>query len=172
MKRVLLVMLMSIAFMGVQAQDKIIKLSGEEIICKISEIGENAIKFKYEGEDLTNSIYKNTVKEIVFSSGRVQSLNSKVVVNGEKDWEKVRITKLESDVKGLTRGESISASSASGWSFTSQQKIQAKAIKKLKKLAAKNGYHVVLILTETGKGGHAGISGGTKSGVNGIGYKY
>jgi hypothetical protein len=43
---------------------------------------------------------------------------------------------------------------------------------KLKKSAAAKGCHIVLILTTTGKGGHPGITGGTKASVTGIVYKY
>ncbi len=43
---------------------------------------------------------------------------------------------------------------------------------KLKKQAAEKGYHIVLLITTTGKGGSYGISGGTKASVTGVGYKY
>ena len=64
------------------------------------------------------------------------------------------------------------AKASSGWSTTGEGKMQKLAMDKLKKEAAKKGYHVVLILTSTSKGGSYGISGGTKASVTGVGYKY
>jgi hypothetical protein len=50
--------------------------------------------------------------------------------------------------------------------------MEQKAMDKLKKDAASQGCHIILLLTTTGKGGHSGISGGTKSSVTGVAYKY
>jgi hypothetical protein len=172
MKKILFIALIILTVNSVFAQDKIVKLNGEIITCKVSEITDDNIKFRYDGEDLINNISKNVVKEIIFSSGRIQKFSKKVIINGEEDWEKVQITTLESDVEGLVKGEEMMAKASSGWSTTNQGKMQKKAMDKLKKQAAEKGYHIVLLITTTGKGGHYGISGGTKSSVTGVGYKY
>lgn len=158
----------SIAF----CQD-IIKTHKDEVIKgKVIEVSDKEVKFQYEGESMMNTLSKNLVSEIDFESGRNQKISDKVIINDEKDWEKVIITNLESDVNGLTRGEEIMAKASSGWSTTGEGKMQKLAMDKLKKEAAKKGYHVVLILTSTSKGGSYGISGGTKASVTGVGYKY
>ncbi|MDH1602077.1 MULTISPECIES: hypothetical protein [Empedobacter] len=158
----------SIAF----SQD-IIKTHKDEVIKgKVIEVSDKEVKFQYEGESMINTLSKNLVSEIDFESGRNQKISDKVIINDEKDWEKVIITNLESDVNGLTRGEEIMAKASSGWSTTGEGKMQKLAMDKLKKEAAKKGYHVVLILTSTSKGGSYGISGGTKASVTGVGYKY
>lgn len=156
----------------VSAQDKITTHTGENITCKVTEVAENTIKYKFEGEDMINNISKNLVEEIVFSSGRTQKITDKIIINSESDWEKVQITNLESDTNGLKKKGEYMAKASSGWSTTGEGKMQAKAMEKLKKLAAKNGAHIVLILTTTSKGGSFGISGGAKSSVTGVAYGY
>jgi len=172
MKKLLAVIILTISFNTIIAQDKIVKLNGDIIVCKVSEITDDNIKFKYDGEDLLNNMSKNVVREIIFSSGRVQQFSKRIEINGIEDWEKVQITTLESDINGLVKGEEMMAKAASGWSTTGQGKMQKKAMDKLKKQAAEKGYHMVLLITTTGKGGHYGVSGGTKASVTGVGYKF
>lgn len=172
MKQILVLLVLTISINTLYGQDKIVKLSGDTIKCRVKEITDDNIKYSYEGEDLLNNISKNVVKEIIFKSGRIQKFSERVVINGEEDWEKVKISTLESDIEGLVRGEEMMAKAASGWSTTGQGKMQKKAMDKLKKQAAAKGYHIVLLITTTGKGGHYGISGGTKASVTGVGYKY
>lgn len=141
-------------------------------MCQVKEITSEDVRYSYEGEELINSISNNVVKEIIFKSGRIQKFSERIIINGEEDWEKVKITTLESDIEGLVKGVDMMAKANSGWSMTNQGKMQKKAMEKLKKQAAAKGYHIVFLITTTGKGGHYGISGGTKASVTGIGYKY
>jgi len=172
MKQILALLAIILTINITYGQDKIVKLSGDTINCKVKEITDDNIKFSYAGEDLLNNLSQNVVKEIIFSSGRIQKFSERVVINGEEDWEKVKITTLESDIEGLVKGEEMMAKASSGWSTTNQGKMQKKAMDKLKKQAAAKGYHMVLLITTTGKGGHYGISGGAKASVTGVGYKY
>jgi hypothetical protein len=172
LKHLSLILVLVLTVTKLNAQDTIIKISGEKINCKVKEITESSIKYSYQGEDILNNLSKNIVLEIVFESGRVQEFNKKVVVNGIEDWEKVQLTTLESDILGLKKGEELMAKASSGWSTTNQGKMQKKAMDKLKQQAAEKGYHMVFLITTTGKGGHYGISGGAKASVTGIGYSY
>lgn len=172
MRTLLVVIILTVLSVSLKAQDKIIKLNGSAITCNVTEITDDNIKYKYVGEDLLNNISKNVVKEIKFKSGRTQQFSKRIEINGETDWEKVQITTLESDVEGLVKGKEMMAKASSGWSTTGQGKMQKKAMDKLKKQAAIKGYHIVFLIATTGKGGHYGISGGTKASVTGIGYKY
>ena len=171
-KTIIIASLLATTVFTANAQDKIIKLSDDTIKCTITETTGEEIKFKYVGEDVINSIYTNTIQNILFASGRSQSYNQRVIIKDATDWEKVQLTSLESDIKGLVKGEEMMAKASSGWSTTGQGKMQKKAMDKLKKLAATKGYHIVLLITTTSKGGHYGISGGTKASVSGVGYKY
>lgn len=148
------------------AQDKIVKLNTEVIDCRIREVNGKFISYSYENEDLINTISKNIVKEIILSSGRTQLITEPVVIKSDSDWEKVKLTTFESDVEGLERGQELSTSSSSG--FSGQGKTQAKAIEKIKRLAASSGYHMIFLLTTTGEA----MGKGSKSSITGVGYKY
>lgn len=172
-----LILMLSVVFWGSQifAQDLIKTHKGETIDGKVYEIGERAIKFKYAGEEVINSLSKNLVSEINFGSGRSQKISDKIEVNGEQDWEKVIITKLESDVDGLTRVGEIMANAQNNWSYTTNVgKLEKKAMDKLKRDAARRGCHVILILTTTSKAGNnrETLSGAPKASVTGVMYKY
>lgn len=172
MKKTLVLFLFLAQTAFATAQDKITTHSGETIICKVTEITDKTIKYKFEGEDLTNNISNNLVEDIKFSSGRSQRITEKINITSESDWEKVQITNLESDINGLKKKGEYMAKASSGWSTTGEGKMQAKAMEKLKKMASKNGAHIVLILTTTSKGGSFGLSGGAKSSVTGVAYGY
>lgn len=172
MKKFIIVIVLLISCNSINAQDKVVRLSGDTIICKVLEITEENISFKYEAEDLINSISRNNVEEIIFNSGRIQKFNDRIIITGEEDWEKVQITKLESDIYGLTRVCDVSGKSSSG-APRSLAKMQGKALNKMKKKAAKNGCHIILIRTENSTSGGWGPSGGsTKASYIGVGYKY
>lgn len=153
------------------AQDQIHTHKGEVIECKVIEMGDKTIKYKYDGDELVISISKNLVSQVKFANGRTQKVTDKIIIRGEKDWEKVVITNLESDIEGLTRAGEV-MTKAGGTVFTNQGKTQKKAMIKLKKEAAAKGCHIVLILTTTGKNSSWAVSGRTRSSVTGVLYKY
>jgi hypothetical protein len=169
MKRILILIILTILFNSIHAQDKIVKLNGDTITCRVSEITDDNIKYRYEGEDVLNNISKNIVKQIVFNSGRVQEFSKRIIINGVDDWQKVQITNLESDIEGLTKHK-ILTKKAKGTTFTSQGKVERRVMDKIKKEAAANGCHIVLILTTTGKSGTPYSS--ASSSISVIAYKY
>ena len=150
--------------------DNIIMHNGTVIKGTVTEITEGYVKFKYSNEELINSISKNIISEIIFKSRRTQKITEMILVKSIADWEKVQITNLESDIKGLKKyGELIAKST--GAAVTNQGKTEAKAIVKLKKEAASKGCHIILLLNTTGRQGTYGVNA-TKSSVAGVGYKY
>lgn len=56
--------------------DIITKTNGEQAKGKVTEIGENAVKFVYEGETLTYTFNTSDIKQITFASGRTQLFNT------------------------------------------------------------------------------------------------
>ena len=75
MKQVLVLLVLTISLNAVYGQDKIVKLSGDTVMCKVKEITDDNIKYSYEGESLIDNISKNAVKEIIFKSGRIQKFS-------------------------------------------------------------------------------------------------
>jgi len=153
------------------AQDKIFTHHKDSIICKIVEIEDKSIKYKYVGEDLVNSISKNNVSQVKFESGRIQKFTEKIIINGESDWQKVQITNIESDVEGLTQVEKITIKMSKDWIYNETVKFN-NAKDELKKEAAKKSCHLVLLLTTIGKKGHLDIIDRPKWSITGVIYKY
>jgi hypothetical protein len=55
--------------------DVILKLNGDELIGKITEITDTEVKFTYAGETLVYAIKKADILKITFSSGRIEIIN-------------------------------------------------------------------------------------------------
>ena len=151
------------------AQDKIVKLNGETINCKVTEIAVSTIKYKGEQEDFIRNVVSSKVQEIIFKSGKVEKLNNIIVISNESDWDKIQVVNLDFDVSGFKKGEEIKASvSGSGRPST-----EGKVLQKLKRIAALKGYHTVVILNTSGQGSHSGKSrGGYRASITGVGYTY
>lgn len=152
------------------AQDKVVLRNGESLDVKIVRSTNTAIEFTYPKEELVNEKSKKEISYIVYASGRKEECNQTFqvpVIKGKKDWEKVIITHLASDVEGLTRVDEIAATSGWGGSLGSSMGYKD-AIKKLKKKAAKLGAGVILIADRTNETA-AALGGGVQ--VVGVAYK-
>jgi len=55
--------------------DIILKLSGEELAGKVTEVSDEDVKFSYAGETLVYKIKKSDILKITFSSGRIEVVN-------------------------------------------------------------------------------------------------
>ncbi|WP_144603825.1 hypothetical protein [Algoriphagus algorifonticola] len=155
------------------AQDKIVKHTGDIISCKVTEILENSIKYKYEGEELITSISFSQVDKILFSSGRIQKISEKIVIIGEEDWEKVSITNIPEEVLGLVKKGEVSGKATGAWGAASNaEKVYAKALEKLKREAAKKGAHLIFTKDLIVKDGDIMTGQWAKSMVNGVAYGY
>ena len=155
------------------AQDKIVKLNGKTINGKVTEIAVSTIKYKVDGEDFIRNVISSEVQEIIFKSGKVESLNKRISIFGESDWAKVQVLNFESEIDGLVKGEEIKAIVHGSLSTTTKSKINNKALQKIKRIAASKGYHAIVILNEERKGAHSGKSrGGLKASITALGYSY
>jgi len=160
---------MTISFIS-YSQDKIIKHHGDTIYCKVTELTDKSIIYKFAGEDSSNTISKYLVKKIIFENGIVQKVTNKVIINGIDDWQKVEITALEFDIEGLVQYGEISTKANSVWRDVSLDKMETKAMDRLKRQAAKNRCHIILILRTTGIDQRS--DEGVNSTVTGVAYKY
>ncbi|HLW29713.1 MAG TPA: hypothetical protein VKX29_02575 [Brumimicrobium sp.] len=169
MNKILLSTLGCLLAVSAYSQDKLYTHKGDTLNVYVKEVNESSIRFTYPNEQSINTLSKNATEKIEYESGRVQQITEKIIINDYKDWEKVVITNLESDVQGLTKGKEMKAK-AKGTTFTSQGRVEARAFDKLKKEAASKGYHTLLILTTTGKSGSPYSS--ASSSIRAIGYTY
>jgi len=173
MKKSLLLLLMLI---GVSAfsQDMITKHTGEVIPAKVVRVNEYTVVYSYPNETVENmeSIY--AIEKIVFSSGRVQQLSDKIVVNSKDDWEKVVILEDKSYIAGLKKGKEIKGKTGFV-SFHTGNTADNKATKKLKMEAAEGGYPFILLTADKdiNQSGATGPSFGAVQAIRkGVTYKY
>lgn len=171
MKKALLSTLGCLLAVSAYSQDKLYTHKGDTLNVYVKEVNESSIRFTYPNEQSINTLSKNATEKIEYESGRVQQITEKIIINDYKDWEKVVITNLESDVQGLTKGSELKAK-ANGSTFANQGKVENRAFNKLKKEAASKGYHVLLILTTSGRSGSFGTSSGASASIRAIGYRY
>jgi len=158
------------------SQDKIVKLTGENISCTVTEITDHYIKFKTTSEALIKNIKREKVENIMFASGKLKKFNSRTVLNGKEDWRRVQIVNLKSDVEGYQEGEHLNAKSISKWSSPNHEKSKIIALEELKKVAASKGYHIVY-LTDSSVKTSGGIAPNSKrskirASVSAVGYSY
>lgn len=174
MRKVCLFLIIILTIQQSMAQDKVVKLTGETVSCKVVEITNDAIKYTLDTEDVLRNIPKEKVEQIVFESGNIEKINNRVTVNSEADWRKVQIVNLSSDVEGYQKGEKLNASVNSGWSRSNLKKTEIIAMKNLKKVAAANGYHIVYLTDSSVKSGVVVDKKRRriKASITGFGYAY
>ncbi|RZK75484.1 MAG: hypothetical protein EOO92_16130 [Pedobacter sp.] len=151
--------------------------NNQKIACTVKEVTPDAVTYLYPGEDVLNSVYKNTVQKIIFKSGRVQSFaesTSFKSVTGVMDYPNVSVTMLESEVRGLYKLSDVSSKAKGTTVFSSQERVKDRAYNKLKIQAAMFGANVILLSnqrTEGNKFGGYWQSGSTaETNLTGIAY--
>ena len=103
MRKYFLFVVLTTFAISANAQDKVVLKNGETLNVKVVKNDENSIEFQYPGETLLNVKNKREIKQIIYESGRIESINQGIEVpeiKSEKDWQKVVETDLESDVEG------------------------------------------------------------------------
>jgi hypothetical protein len=160
-----------------QAQVDTIVSNNTKIACVVKEITPEAVKYTYPNEDLLNSVYKTTVQKIIFKSGRVQTFaeaTSYKAINGVMDFDKVTVTVVEGEVKGLYKLTDVSSKAKGTTVFSSQERVKDRAYHKLKIQAAMFGANIVYLTnqrTEGNKyGGYFQSGSSAETNLTGVGY--
>lgn len=133
--------------------------NNEKISCIVKEISPDAVKFSYPGEDLVNSLYKNSVQKIVFKSGRVQTFaeaTSFKKVASVDDYENVTTTQVEGEVRGLFKVGDVSSKAKGTTTLSNQERVKERAYRKLKIVAAMMGANIVYLTDQRTEGNKAG----------------
>lgn len=153
-KTLILLVNLSFAYSLLGQLDTIYSSNGI-IAVQIKEVLPDMVKFIYPDEDITHSIYKNTIQKIVYKSGRTESFNDVLGLNkvaGAKDWEKVSISRLESELKGLYKIDEVSSKSKGATALSNVDKVKDRSYKKLKIEAAMLGANIIYLLEESVQG--------------------
>jgi hypothetical protein len=159
------------------AQSDTVVINNQKIACSVKEITPDAVKYTFPGEDLINSVYKNTVQKIIFKSGRVQTFaeaTSYKSISGVMDYDKVTITSVESEVRGLYKLSDVSSKAKGTTVFSNQEAVKNRAYRKMKIEAAIFGANIVYLTnqrTEGNKYGTKYTSGSTaETNLTGVAY--
>jgi len=80
MKKIIGTLSLFFVFISVIAQtnsnsDVVLKLNGDEIVGKVTEMGDTEIKFVHKGETLVYTIKKADILKITYASGRIEFIN-------------------------------------------------------------------------------------------------
>jgi hypothetical protein len=68
--------LLSLASIAQKAADDIIlKLNGDEMVGKVTEINDDNVKFTFKGESISYTVKKSDILKITFASGRIEFIN-------------------------------------------------------------------------------------------------
>jgi hypothetical protein len=141
------------------SQTDTIYSNNEKIACSVKEILPDAVKYVFPGEDLINTIYKNTVQKIVFKSGRVQTFSESTSykkVQSVFDYENVTVTQVESEIKGLYKAGDVSSKAKGTTTLSNQERVKERAYRKLKIQAAMLGSNIVYLTDQRTEGNKAG----------------
>ena len=174
MKKIILLFALVLSSATIFAQaDVITKHSGETVKGKVIRLDEFTVVFKYEGEDAENTIGKYAVEKIVYGkTGRVEEVTEKIVVNGEKDWEKVVILEEKSYIAGLKKVGEVRGKTGL-INFQTGNTGDIKAQKKLKMAAAEIGCPFILMTSDKSTvGSSSNQLGGSQAIKTGLAYKY
>ena len=148
MKKIILLITLVFGFNLACAQVDVIKKQiGETLRGTIISVDDNVIVFTYQGQNVPYTIAKNAVEKITYgATGQVVQTSSKIVVNGEADWQNVKIVENLTHTAGLEVGPAIgtSADLANFQSANGNSPVN----KRLKMQAAALGYQFVLVTTD------------------------
>ncbi len=151
--------------------------NNEQIICNVKEVTPDAVKYTFPGEDLTTTIYKNSIQKIVFKSGRVQTFTESTSfkkVEKVSDFDNVTITQVENEIKGLFKLGEVSSKAKGATTLSNQERIKERAYRKLKIQAAMQGANVIFIThqrTEGNKiGGYYQSGSSAEASLSGVAY--
>lgn len=171
MKKIIFSLLLCAVSANALAQIDTIYTNNQVIPCEIREVDANSVKFVYQGETVMNSLYKNAIQKIVYRSGRIQSfaeMSSFKKVNSVKDFENVSISTAESEILGLYKVGEVSSKAKGTTEFANQERVKARAYRKLKIVAAMMGANVIYLTSHRTQGNIGDIS--AEASLTGIAY--
>jgi hypothetical protein len=167
MKSIIFSLFLALSASCFSQSDTIFKMNGEKLPVNVSEITDEVIKFTYPGESITNSIGISSVSNIHFKSGRKQEFSSTLnvkIVKSCLEWENVQISKIESEVKGLSKIDLVGAKAKGVTTMSSLAKLQDRAFNKIKIETAMLGGNVAYIIEQnTEESVSGGQYGGSKA---------
>ncbi|MCU0468531.1 MAG: hypothetical protein MUF58_08010 [Arcicella sp.] len=129
------------------------------VLANVKKIAPDVIEYSFPDEEVVTAIYKNTVKKIRFKSGRVQSFSEATSLNevtSVYDYEKVNLTRVEGEIKGLFKIDEIASKAVGTTVLSNITTVKERAFRKLKIQAAMLGGNLIYMLDQSTVGNQAG----------------
>jgi hypothetical protein len=129
------------------------------ILANVKKIAPDVIEYSFPDEEVVTAIYKNTVRKIRFKSGRTQSFSEATSLNditSVYDYEKVNLTRVEGETKGLFKIDEIASKAVGTTVLSNITTVKERAFKKLKIQAAMLGGNLIYMLDQSTTGNQAG----------------
>jgi|Laugresbdmm110sd_1035091.scaffolds.fasta_scaffold04783_3 hypothetical protein len=179
MKSKILVLVFCLFALNSFSQDEIILHNGSILKAKVTNLNASdgvTIAFIVEGETLTTELSKFAIKDIVFTSGRKQTITEKIIINqsGTKSPDKIIITRNPKEILGLTRIGEVQSKTAF-INYRTGANADRKAEDRIKD-AAHDMDGVVVLITEDKDYNVGNINkkklGSAQVRMTGVAYKY
>lgn len=142
---------LSMTAMAQEPRDVLFFTDGTIDSVQIIAIESEVVQYAYPGENIPISTPKARLQKVVTRSGRevmFENTSIQKSVFTILDWEKVDVTGVDQEVLGLKRIDNVSAK-AKGWTtYTSLEKMQSRAMAKMKMQAAFMGCDLVYLLSQ------------------------
>jgi hypothetical protein len=129
------------------------------VLANVKKIAPDVIEYSFPDEEVVTAIYKNTVRKIRFKSGRVQSFSEATSLNevtSVYDYEKVNLTRVEGEIKGLFKIDEIASKAVGTTVLSNITTVKERAFRKLKIQAAMLGGNLIYMLDQSTVGNQAG----------------
>jgi hypothetical protein len=161
------------------SQDEIVLHNGSTMKAKVTNLNASdgvTVAFIVEGETLTTELSKFAIKDILFASGRKQTITEKININqgGTKSPDKIVITRNPKEILGLTRIGEVQSKTAF-INYRTGANADRKAEDRIKD-AAHDMDGVVVLITEDKDYNVGNINkkklGSAQVRMTGIAYKY
>jgi len=155
MKQILviaLVVISSINIYGQEALDTLYFVDGKIEAVQLTGLTDESVQYNYYGEGIPISTPKTRLEKVITRSGReiiFENTSKKKTVFSAEDWNNVEITNVESEVEGLIRIANVSGKAKGATTLSSLEKLQNRAMTKMRMQAAFLGSDVIFMLNQT-----------------------
>lgn len=146
---------------GQEALDTLYFVDGKIEAVQLTGLSDESVQYNYYGEGIPISTPKNRLEKVITRSGRIvifENTSKKKTVFSAEDWDNVEITNIESEVEGLIRIANVSGKAKGGTTFSSLEKLQNRAMTKMRMQTAFLGCDVVYMLNQTNTDARFGSS--------------
>lgn len=135
-----------------EALDTIYFADGRIEAVQLTGFTETAVQYNYYGEGIPITTPKTRLAKVITRSGRevvFANTSKKKTVFTAEDWDKVEITAIESEVEGLIRITNVSGKAKGQTTLSSLEKMQNRAMTKMRMQTAFLGCDLVFMLNQT-----------------------